>query len=197
MAGIGEKLRNRLVHGTGADRLEASGKGATFALATADIAQKLSSRLRQRLAHVQSFEDRHLAHDARMIAKRLRYLLDPVRQQVAGGPRVVKQLKDLQDLRSELHDLHILEARAVRATKRVAKDWSAQMMQAVTSDEPLPPMSANAPHLSACYALADVCKMIRRQQQRLFSRLEQRWLLDHGDPFFESTDRIIRQLAPP
>jgi CHAD domain-containing protein/CYTH domain-containing protein len=48
------------------------------------------------------------AHRARIAAKRIRYLLEPVRDLVPGAAGMIKELKGLQALLGEMHDAHIL-----------------------------------------------------------------------------------------
>ena len=48
-------------------------------------------------------------HATRIAAKRLRYLLEPVRSGMPNGNRLVQRLKDLQDLLGALTDAHELE----------------------------------------------------------------------------------------
>lgn len=48
------------------------------------------------------------AHRSRIAAKRIRYLLEPVRDLVPGAREMIKELKALQALLGEMHDAHIL-----------------------------------------------------------------------------------------
>ena len=48
------------------------------------------------------------AHRSRIAAKRIRYLLEPVRDRVPGARELIKELKGLQSLLGEMHDAHIL-----------------------------------------------------------------------------------------
>lgn len=48
------------------------------------------------------------AHRSRIAAKRIRYLLEPVRDLVPGAKEMIKELKGLQALLGEMHDAHVL-----------------------------------------------------------------------------------------
>ncbi|HYW09530.1 MAG TPA: CHAD domain-containing protein, partial [Longimicrobium sp.] len=79
----------------------------------------LATRLREAVAGVASHlaavlgEARQAeAHDARTAAKRLRYLLEPVRDDLPGARDVLKELKGLQDVLGEMHDAHVMLALA-------------------------------------------------------------------------------------
>ena len=53
-----------------------------------------------------------LVHAARIAAKRLRYLMDPVVDSIPEGQSATKRLRGLQDLLGELNDLRMLAAEA-------------------------------------------------------------------------------------
>lgn len=109
--------------------------------------------LRQRLAAVEGIDDDKLGHRARIAAKRLRYILEPLENTVAEVGVTVTALKGLQDLLGSLHDAHAftrmlrrqaraksavrhgirfgdphrhgLRVLATRLTRRRAADWQA------------------------------------------------------------------------
>jgi len=62
------------------------------------------------------------AHRARIAAKRIRYLLEPVRDLVPGAPGMIKELKGLQALLGEMHDAHILLGEVSAATDEAEGD---------------------------------------------------------------------------
>lgn len=63
---------------------------------------------REALAAVAGADDVERAHRARIRAKRLRYLLEPLRSRDRPGAEdAIRGLKDLQDLLGELHDAHV------------------------------------------------------------------------------------------
>jgi CHAD domain-containing protein len=63
--------------------------------------------LRKQLRRVHSLRERAPTHAARIAAKRLRYLLEPFRDELAGGARLLKQLELVQDILGEVHDAHV------------------------------------------------------------------------------------------
>lgn len=79
----------------------------------------LATQLREAVAGVASHlatvlgeEQQREAHDARTAAKRLRYLLEPVRDDLPGARDVLKELKGLQDVLGEMHDADVMLALA-------------------------------------------------------------------------------------
>lgn len=60
------------------------------------------------LNSVHAFDDETPAHEARIAAKRLRYLLEPAAAGIKLAGAMVERLKTLQDDLGELHDVHVL-----------------------------------------------------------------------------------------
>lgn len=79
----------------------------SFASALAPRVREAASELRARLEQVQSLSDERQAHEARIGAKRLRYLVEPIAKLVAGAAEIVERLKALQDTLGDLHDAQV------------------------------------------------------------------------------------------
>lgn len=77
--------------------------------------------LRERLTRVEDVDDDAAAHRARIAAKRLRYLLEPISGAVDGVAESVELLKRVQDQLGSLHDAHVF-ARALRRRARDGAD---------------------------------------------------------------------------
>jgi CHAD domain-containing protein len=91
----------------------------SFAGALRTAAVEQARELDQLLGEIQHLED-EAAHRARIAAKRLRYVVEPVRSILAGGNELITRLKAIQDLLGELHDLQELE-KVVRAATAAAR----------------------------------------------------------------------------
>lgn len=82
-----------------------------FGERTAVLLRGLTATLRDELSRVGGPEDEELAHDARKTGKRLRYLLEPLRDESVGAVEaIVRQLKSLQSLLGELNDVAVRAA---------------------------------------------------------------------------------------
>lgn len=97
---LAQRLRRQL------QRAKAPGQGR-FGKYTAQKLLRLSLRLRQRLDLIQGPSDVEGCHEARITAKRVRYLLEPF-DELPGAPKALKRLKALQDTLGDMHDLHVL-----------------------------------------------------------------------------------------
>ena len=78
-----------------------------FAEALAPRVREAATSLEQHLNHVRTPRDEEEGHEARIAAKRLRYLLEPVVRVVPGALAIVERLKDLQDVLGDLHDAQV------------------------------------------------------------------------------------------
>ena len=81
----------------------------SFANVLAILLREQLAVLKERLGEVRGPEDRQVAHEARIEAKRLRYLLEPLKGNPHADVRVsLKHLKRLQDVLGDLNDAFVL-----------------------------------------------------------------------------------------
>lgn len=92
--------------------------GDRWALAAAERMGEAFLDLRSHLVAVEAVEDDDAAHQARIAAKRLRYLIEPLAGAVDGAEEAVDLLKQAQDHLGSLHDAHVFE-RTLRRHMRV------------------------------------------------------------------------------
>jgi CHAD domain-containing protein/CYTH domain-containing protein len=159
--------------------------------ALAPLVLRLAGELEARLALVQSITDEARAHDVRIAAKRLRYLLDPFAVELQDAPAIVAQLKALQDVLGELHDAHVfagelaesLEGAAVEQAKRVSREllhWTgdAGAPEVIPLEDPRPGLVALA------HRLRDIA-------EAAYTRFQAEWLGGRSVEFFAR----VRDLA--
>ncbi len=142
--------------------------GDTTAEAAAARVIPLTTELESNLAAVKTIEDQEQAHEARIAAKRLRYVVEPFRKQVAGAKELVDSLKELQTVLGDLHDLHTL---LVEMDTWVAEDNTA---------------SAEATeHLRA---------EAHRQRDLLYAKTQADWLEGHAEALFAQARSVTATL---
>jgi CHAD domain-containing protein/CYTH domain-containing protein len=89
----------------------AAADGVSFGGVLARLLAEHLGELHERLEAIRGASDQEAVHEARIAAKRLRYLLEPLRgNRHADAREAVKRLKRLQDVLGELHDAHVLAA---------------------------------------------------------------------------------------
>jgi CHAD domain-containing protein/CYTH domain-containing protein len=159
--------------------------------ALAPLILRLAGELEARLALVQSIADEAKAHEVRIAAKRLRYLLEPFAAELEGAPDIVAQLKVLQDVLGELHDAHVfagelaesLEGAAVEQAKRVSREllhWTADaaVAEPTFEEDPRP-------------GLVGLAHRLRDIAEGAYARFQTEWLAGQSLGFFSA----IRALA--
>jgi hypothetical protein len=123
--------------------------GAALAMA---IAHELA-RLRQRLAAIGSPADEKNVHRARIVGKRLRYLLEIVEGTGHAPAREsVRQLKGLQDILGGIHDSHVIAATIADALVDAAAQQALRLHASVQVRPPGRSASAKRPGGSASWS---------------------------------------------
>ncbi|PYQ62621.1 MAG: metal-binding protein [Acidobacteria bacterium] len=172
----------------------------TLAEATARILHHQVAQLEQHLAKTADADDETEAHQARISAKRVRYLLEPLVDEIPGAPPIVKRFKALQDLLGELHDAHVLEARLSKVIEKAAAERSRKILGlslAAAPDDSLLRAERRRAHESGVIALA---RMNRVRRDRLFAVLNGEWLDGKASDFLREVEglgeRMIATAAP-
>lgn len=101
------KLRPRLQTFRVVVRPDGGSELRSFGHATGALIKSHALALKEGLAAVGPENERD-AHIARIAAKRLRYLLDPLVRRAPRGKSLIGRLKELQDVLGDLHDVQIL-----------------------------------------------------------------------------------------
>jgi CHAD domain-containing protein len=83
----------------------------------ADALWMLSTELTDGLAAINLSQDIDAIHPPRLLAKRARYVLDPLVDELATGPALLDSLRDWQDQLGEIHDLQVLGAALISAAE--------------------------------------------------------------------------------
>ena len=102
------KLEERLAVMRSEQNLLSDQSHVTFARTLANQTEAHATDLLVNLGQIVNMEHIEKLHDARIVAKRLRYLLEPVRAYVDGAQSVVKRCKKLQEVLGDLNDVHVL-----------------------------------------------------------------------------------------
>lgn len=144
----------------------------TFAAALAGRIREQASSVQACLSRVKTEDDAPLAHRARIEGKRLRYLIEPLREAIgARADPAVKALKRLQDLLGDLNDAQL----AATATREARQELGAEPARAGQGSR----LVGLRPGLRALERLAD------ERAHQLFSRILAEVLPTHGAALIE------------
>ncbi len=201
------RLRGRLERFEG--QLGDGGPQPVFAEAMAGALREGARSLRERMAAVSGADEERPIHKARIAAKRLRYLLEPLR----GHPRVdaeqaVAGLKELQDLLGGLHDLHVLAGVVSEALREAAVELSERLHARVYAGEGGLEGLKGELRRNLRPGLLAIDRLVRRERDVLFERLGREWLaggLDRLEAAVEELSGALeggrrdagREAAPP
>ena len=158
--------------------------------------QQLVGDLEAALGEVHTLRDEEPAHRARIAAKRLRYVLEPIAGQVAGVEPLIERLRSLQDELGDLHDSHVFVAELARAVEDSALIQARRVRDALRAWQPEPtPAAAEAEDpRSGLLALA---RRLRERGRAAFAAVSAGWLNGAADTFFHEAADLGRRLAAP
>jgi CHAD domain-containing protein len=176
-------------------RLDRDPPRRTLGGAAAEILAAQAEELGDHLARIDGPGDEPQAHKARIRAKRLRYLLEPFRDEVPAAVPAVQRIKSLQDLLGELHDAHVLEHELARFLAAAAEERSARLLDLTLKDAPddkLLRAERRRRHEPGLLALA---KRNRARRDRLFAKVAAGWLDGRAAEFLRQLEDLGAALA--
>jgi CHAD domain-containing protein len=165
-----------------------------FAAAAAPLIQSQAIALGERLAAIETIQDQAMAHSARLTAKRLRYLLEPIAAAAEGAPALVKRLRHLQDTIGEMHDVHVMAEEVIEAAERAGAEQTRRVATALLEGE----AGADAHHEHARDprpGLLAIATQLRRRGEAAFAELQTRWLGEHASDLTDSATAIVVRLT--
>ncbi len=148
----------------------------SFRQVTGELIRRHAAELGANLKAVRTEENVEEAHQARVAAKRLRYLLEPLVRRTAGIKGLTTRLKGLQDVLGHLHDMHVL-SEAIAATLTALSRTPAKRPSGAESG------------LRALESLA------KEQGAAAFASFQAHWGEQRGSRFFARADELSRSLA--
>jgi CHAD domain-containing protein len=187
-------LRRRLSVYRTEVRLDGSGHQTTLASVTADILREHVRELEEHLARVETVEDERQAHEARIAAKRARYLLEPLADEIPAAGPLLKRFKAFQDLLGDLHDAHVLETELARAAEDAAAERARRLFEMTlhgVADERLLRAAGRRAAESGIIALA---RLNRGRRDRLFQELQEEWLGGKAGEFLREVEGLAEGL---
>jgi CHAD domain-containing protein len=180
---IARRLRSRLEEYRA--RVPVTGEPAPsrFGPAAADALATAATEFGDRLAAVRAPEDAAPAHAARIAAKRVRYVLEPLAEHAPGGPSLVRRLKSLQDLLGEINDCHVLDAEIAAGVAETGAARARRLLDVTLAEGSDAARRAGRAGRDPRRGLVAVARLVRARRHDLFLRLEEEWLADGGRGF--------------
>lgn len=164
---------------------------STLGAAMARVLREHVATLEQELAAAESARDADAVHGARIAAKRLRYLLEPVADGSPGRDAAVEQLQHVQTLLGDLHDVQVLLAELGEAAAAAAAERARRLHAvALRGTAPRAHRARVRPHPASAGPLA-LARLASSRLDELFRRLDAEW---SGEPVTLLAHRV-RALA--
>lgn len=161
-------LRIEIHRGRGSER-------PSFRQVTGELIRRHAADLNEKLRAVRTAENMAEAHRARIAAKRLRYLLEPLTRRAAGAKGLIAPLKGLQDVLGQLHDVHVMSEEIATSLADLSRG---------------PTDSSGAE--SGLRALEQAANA---EGSAVFASFQARWGEQRGSRFFARADELGRTLA--
>ena len=175
-AGIAEDLGERLAAYRIAIDLERPARPPSFAAATREALAQSAVELSEKLAEIHSVADETAGHAARIAAKRLRYLAEPVSPWIAAAQGPIDLLKELQDLLGELHDGQLLAALVGQALAELESQRAQQLIEATLEGPEGLARAATPARRRERAGLIAVARQLGARRNELFETLAREWL---------------------
>jgi CHAD domain-containing protein len=175
----------------------ADGTPAGFATIAAAAVTEHAADLGQRLAEVHSPDQFDEVHAARIAAKRLRYLLEPLGAQVPDGATLVRKLRELQDLLGGLCDTQVLAMEVEAAVTAAGAVRARRLFDLELADVDASERRKAARASNERPGLLAVARRLRARRAALFTRLQTPWLRPAGAQFVRDVESAARGIALP
>ncbi len=180
---VERRVRARLQEYTARVAAAGDGEAARFGTAAAGALAAAAAEFVERLGAVHDEADAAAAHAARIAAKRVRYVLEPLAGHVPGGASLVRRLESLQDLLGEFNDCHALDAEVTAAAAVAGAARARRLHEVALAEGPQAARRASRGGRDPRPGLLALARLLRDRRRDLFLRLDEEWLADDGRGF--------------
>jgi CHAD domain-containing protein len=158
----------------------------------ADHIRAQIARVAADLSRVHSTADAEAIHDARIQAKRLRYLIEPSSPRLPGARAGVKRLKRFQDEAGALCDGYVRRRLFVQLAEAAGAQQAREAIEAAHGER------SDAPNeVDVIPGLHRLARRSERQVHQQFQRFQRRYLETRIQNLIEPFLRLERRLAGP
>lgn len=177
-------------------RVDGAPTEVSFADATALLVRHQAEVLGAKISSVHGSGDQEAAHEARIAAKRLRYLLEPVAPGVAQAEPLLSRLEELQDILGALHDAHVFGGEVAEAMAASASDHARNGSRSLIG--PVPRLSRlwrGKPDPERV-GLQAVARTLRQVTEESFAAFAKKWKGDAAKDFWTGAADVAARLRP-
>lgn len=191
LAGDFERLEQSLRKRLGVvDEAESKRFRETFS----GLLDEQADRFSNRLAVIANADDHKPIHKARIEAKRLRYIVEPLRGFLPEARAVVREMKHVQDILGQLHDNRVLESALQAAVEDAATEKAHRLHAAAIAGDKRALVREH--RRDEQFGLAQLAIRARGERDALFATLDQDWIRTRR-PELTSLVRNLRAVCLP
>jgi CHAD domain-containing protein len=169
-----ERLEERLAIMRSEQNLLAERPHVSFARTLANLTEAHATDLLVQLGQIARMDDAAALHEARIMSKRLRYLLEPIRAFVAEAQPIVKKTKRLQDVLGDLNDVHVLMDEIDGAFEDALTQKAARIKESLGRGDI--ERARRDASMSEWVGLVELYSRLERERRELIGKLRDRWL---------------------
>lgn len=189
---LAARLEDRLAVMRSEQNLLAEQPFVSFARTLANLTEAHATDLLVTLGQITRMDDARQLHDARILGKRLRYLLEPIRAYADGAQAIVKRSKRLQDILGDLNDVHVLMGeidQSFEASMHLKAKRVRDSLQRSDFDR-----ARREASVSEWAGLVELYDRLDRERRALLSQLRDQWLGGELDTLVTRARDLAHQL---
>jgi CHAD domain-containing protein/CYTH domain-containing protein len=190
-----ERLARRLATYRATVHVRAPRPETPMAAATAKRVVAHLDDLLAALAGVRTPADEHEGHEARILGKRLRYLLEPLQPYDPEVKGLLQRLKGLQDGLGALHDAQVFSAELARAMEAAATEQARALSDAMFAGEEAITARRRLRRRDPAPGLVALVQALQSRADEAFAGVSRDWLGGAGAPFAEDVRALAARLA--
>lgn len=173
-------------------RLSRTSAMTTFAERLAKLARRHADDLADAVEGIGGAKEHEQAHNARILGKRLRYLLEPVGKKLPAAQLIVKRTKQLQDVLGDMNDAAVLAGVLAEGIEAAAAGRARRLHElAVAGDaETLEREQRKSEHSG----LLELTQRVKARHDELHRRLEEEWIAVGAQSMREDVYDLADQL---
>jgi CHAD domain-containing protein len=187
-AGMEARLRTSLMPIANADP-EGTPPVPSYAVIIADLIRQHATELADHLQDIDSVDDAEAIHAARIRGKRLRYLIEPLANELPAAEKIVVSMKQFQDRLGVLCDAFV-QAREIASAVETAGAGIARDKL----ERALGTASSDAPTRDVLPGLIALARRLRMEASRRYALVERHYLGNRArrflDPFGSFADVV-------
>lgn len=189
-SGMEQRLRASLTPIANADREAPS--SPSYAVITADLIRQHAAELAEHLEDIDSVDDAGMIHAARIRGKRLRYLIEPLANELPAAEKIIARMKQFQDRFGVLCDAFVQVREIASAVETAGAGIARDQMERA-----LGMASAGAPIRDVLPGLIVLARRLRIETGRRYAVVERHYLGHRARRFLDPFESFADVVAGP